>query len=57
MVCFPARPCQNISFENVHVAGQDGKSGWGCDNVASGSFVDVTPPRQTTGNCNFTHDA
>lgn len=53
IVCFPARPCQNITFEDVHVAGAD--SGWGCENVASGVFKDVTPPRSTTAsNCNFT---
>ena len=46
------RPCQNISFESVHV--HDQSSGWACENVASGSFNDVTPPRDAKGNCNFT---
>ena len=54
LVCFPARPCQNITFENVHVENQQGKAGWSCNDVASGSFIDVTPPRSDDGNCNFT---
>lgn len=52
--CFPNRPCQNITFDGVHV--EDMKSGWWCKGVASGSFRDVTPPRKLTpdGDCNFT---
>ena len=38
--CFPQRPCVNLTFESVRV-NSTGK--WGCSNVASGSFVDVTP--------------
>merc|ERR1719345_106667 len=52
-VCFPNRPCHNITFDNVHV--ESATSGWGCNDIASGSFTDVTPPRDPTkGNCNFT---
>ena len=55
IVCFPSRPCESIVFENVHVANQAGKAGWPCSDVASGSFTDVTPPRDTSkSNCNFT---
>ena len=56
IVCFPNRPCQNITFDNVHVGSPDFPvtSGWGCAGVASGTFTDVTPPRDTTGDCNFT---
>jgi hypothetical protein len=54
LVCFPTKPCQNITFDNVHVGG-DAETGWGCSDIASGSFTDVTPPRDPTkGNCNFT---
>lgn len=53
LACFPARPCHNITFEDVHV--MNATSGWGCENIASGSFIDVTPPRtHTNSNCNFT---
>jgi polygalacturonase len=55
VTCFPARPCQNISFENVRVeSAAKGTAEWECDGVASGRFVDVYPPRKETGNCNFT---
>jgi polygalacturonase len=37
--CFAARPCVNITLENVHV----NASGWGCSNL-QGTFVNVTPP-------------
>jgi len=51
--CFPNRPCQNITFDNVHV--ESATSGWGCSDIASGTFTDVTPPRDPTkDNCNFT---
>jgi hypothetical protein len=54
LVCFPNRPCSNITFENVHVAGAT--SGWACENIASGSWSDVSPPRDTSkSNCNFTN--
>ena len=53
-VCFPARPCHNITLEDVHVMNLGAKSGWGCSDVASGRFVDVTPRRESSGNCNFT---
>jgi len=53
VVCFPARPCHNITFDDVHIGGVD--NGWSCDNVASGTFTDVTPPRQPgNDNCNYT---
>ena len=57
IVCFPARPCQNITFDNVHVHVNNrvDEPGWQCTNVASGTFKDVTPPRETKkSNCNFT---
>ena len=54
LVCFPARPCHNVSLEDVHIENLGDKAGWGCSDVASGRFVDVTPPRETSGNCNFT---
>merc|ERR1712187_1036506 len=38
--CYPQRPCENITFDNVHVKAT---SKWDCKNVASGSFTDVTP--------------
>lgn len=53
VVCFPARPCQNITFEDVHVDSTTSQ-GWSCENVASGTFQDVSPARTQTGNCNFT---
>jgi len=54
LVCFPARPCHNITLDTVHVENLSGQTGWGCQNVASCTFVDVTPPRTSGGNCNFT---
>jgi hypothetical protein len=55
VTCFPARPCQNITFDNVRVESvAKGTAQWPCEGVASGSFSDVYPPRLTTGNCNFT---
>jgi len=52
-VCFPNRPCHNITLDNVHV--ESATSGWGCNDIASGSFTGVTPSRDPTkGNCNFT---
>ena len=41
--CYAARPCQNITLDGVHI----NSSAWGqgsCNNVASGTFTDVTPP-------------
>jgi polygalacturonase len=38
--CFPAVPCHNITVENVHI--NTSRSGWGCNNVASGTFKDIT---------------
>jgi polygalacturonase len=38
--CFPARPCVNVTLDNVHV----NASRWTCAHVASGAFTDVTPP-------------
>ena len=41
--CYAARPCQNITLDGVHI----NSSAWGqgsCNNVASGTFNDVTPP-------------
>lgn len=56
LVCFPSKPCQNITFDNVQVeGGKEGATGWDCSDIASGSWTDVTPPRDLTkGNCNFT---
>lgn len=53
LVCFPARPCHNITLDDVHV--QEVTSGWSCDNIASGTFTNVSPPRKAgADNCNFT---
>jgi polygalacturonase len=38
--CYSARPCVNVTLENVHV---NTTGRWGCRNVTSGSFVNVTP--------------
>ena len=57
IVCFPNRPCNNITFDNVRILeGTSPDGAWPCDGVASGQFVDVTPPRDTSkkSNCNFT---
>lgn len=40
--CYPARPCVNLTFENIWVNCTGCK--WGCKNVSSGTFVNVTPP-------------
>ena len=39
--CYAARPCINITLDNVHIntTGQ-----WGCHNVSSGTFTNVSPP-------------
>ena len=42
--CFKQRPCVNITFEDVYVNTTDPSGGWGCSNLASGTFVNVTPP-------------
>lgn len=39
--CYAARPCVNVTFDGVSVAAT---GPWVCDNVASGSAVNVTPP-------------
>ena len=39
--CFTERPCVNITFENVHV---NTTGRWGCHNLSSGTFLNVTPP-------------
>ena len=39
--CFTARPCTNITFDNVHV---NSSGGWGCHSLASGTFTNVSPP-------------
>jgi hypothetical protein len=39
--CFAARPCVNITLDNVHI---NATGGWGCNHLASGTFVNVTPP-------------
>eukprot|EP00041_Stephanoeca_diplocostata_P036063 m.1298652 g.1298652 ORF g.1298652 m.1298652 type:complete len:976 (+) comp24798_c1_seq90:51-2978(+) len=39
--CYPARPCINVTFDNVHV---NDTGTWSCTNVASGSATDVSPP-------------
>ena len=41
LACYAARPCINITLDNVHV---NASNGWGCKNVSSGTFVNVTPP-------------
>ena len=38
--CFPDVPCHNITVEDVHIT--TARSGWGCSNVASGTFKDIT---------------
>ena len=56
ITCFPARPCSNIVFDHVSVGDVSPKGAWHCENVASGVFLNVTPPMDPTsrGNCNFT---
>ncbi len=39
--CYAARPCVNVTFENVHA---NTSCAWSCRNVSSGSAVNVTPP-------------
>lgn len=39
--CYANRPCSNFTFENVHV---NTTGRWGCNNLTSGTFVNVTPP-------------
>ena len=39
--CYAARPCTNITFEDVWV---NTTGTWGCKNLASGTFTNVTPP-------------
>ncbi len=39
--CFTERPCVNVTLENVHI---NTTGRWGCHNLSSGSFVNVTPP-------------
>ena len=41
--CAAARPCINITLENVHINASS-RGGWACTNVSSGTFVNVTPP-------------
>ena len=56
--CFPDLPCRNITVEGVHISTE--RPGWGCSNVASGTFKDVTVGPQGTEpfdmakNCNLT---
>ncbi len=51
--CFPNKPCHNVTFDNVHI--ESAESGWACENVASGSWKDVTPSRSSSNsNCKFT---
>ncbi len=39
--CYKARPCENITFEDISI---NTTGTWGCHNLTSGSFVNVTPP-------------
>jgi len=39
--CFKERPCSNITFDNVHI---NTTGAWGCHNLSSGTFTNVTPP-------------
>lgn len=39
--CYKERPCVNLTFEDVHV---NTTAAWGCRSLASGTFVNVTPP-------------
>ena len=41
--CMPDRPCVNITLEDVNITGRNG-NGWGCNNVSSGTFINVNPP-------------
>ena len=34
IVCFPNRPCQNVTFDDVHVLNAGTAPGWGCSDVA-----------------------
>ena len=45
ILCYAERPCVNITLENVHMSSStDPTRGWGgCEHVASGTFIDVTP--------------
>ena len=38
--CYPARPCVNVTFDNVHV---NITGTWSCKNIASGTVQNVTP--------------
>jgi len=39
--CYPARPCENVTFEDVHI---NATGTWSCKNVASGTVKNVSPP-------------
>ena len=54
--CFPERPCQNITLDDVHIENLAGGVGWDCEGVGSGSFTAVTPARDlaSKSDCNFT---
>lgn len=41
--CNPARPCTNITLENINLTVRNTACGWGCTNVSSGTFVNVLP--------------
>ena len=41
--CMPDRPCVNITLQDVNITGRNG-NGWGCNNVSSGTFINVSPP-------------
>lgn len=40
LLCYAARPCINITLENVHI---NTTRPWGCKFVSSGTFTNVTP--------------
>lgn len=55
LVCFPARPCHNITLEDVVLVNHTTPQSWGCQNVASGTFRNVQPSllANETKNCSF----
>lgn len=49
-VCYSVRPCVNVTFENIWA---NSTCKWGCQNISSGSAVNVTPAGLDTA-CGFT---
>ncbi len=42
--CYAERPCVNLTFEDIYINTSGVSTAWGCKNLSSGTFTNVTPP-------------